>query len=202
MLDLSALDLMQQLAAYEARENFWAFRRFMHPDMKVGWWQKIIAEELQEFYVKLINCERPTIVIEAPPQHGKSEIIVDFIAWFAGRHPDKKTIYGSFSESLGIRANLSLRRIFDSAQYRVTFPGICTQSGDGDFTRTRFMLEYQGHRGFFRNTTVEGAITGQSLDLGIIDDPLKGRKAANSKTTRDNVWGWIKTDFFWLLFVK
>ena len=37
---------------------------------------------------------------------------------------------------------------------------------------------------YFRNTTVGGSITGEGLDLGVIDDPIKGRKEANSLTVR------------------
>ncbi len=36
--------------------------------------------------------------------------------------------------------------------------------------------------GSFRNTTVNGQITGFGLDLGVIDDPMKGR--AESKEAR------------------
>jgi phage terminase large subunit-like protein len=57
-------------------------------------------------------------------------------------------------------------------------------------------LEYVGHRGSFRNTTVEGQITGQGLDIGIVDDPIKGRAEANNKAVRDKTWGWFTDDFF------
>ncbi len=58
------------------------------------------------------------------------------------------------------------------------------------------VLEYANHSGSFRNTTVEGQITGQGLDIGIIDDPIKGRAEANSKAVRDKVWEWFTDDFF------
>jgi predicted phage terminase large subunit-like protein len=57
-------------------------------------------------------------------------------------------------------------------------------------------LEYLGHRGSFRNSTVEGQITGQGLDIGIVDDPIKGRAEANNKALRDKTWGWFTDDFF------
>jgi hypothetical protein len=43
---------------------------------------------------------------------------------------------------------------------------------------------------------VNGQITGQALDLGIIDDPIKGRAEASSKTIRDKTWNWLTDDFF------
>ena len=32
------------------------------------------------------------------------------------------------------------------------------------------------------------SVNGESLDIGIIDDPIKGREAANSQTVRDKTW--------------
>jgi len=58
------------------------------------------------------------------------------------------------------------------------------------------VLEYVDHRGSFRNTTIEGQITGQGLDLGIVDDPIKGRGEASSKPVRDKTWHWFIDDFF------
>ena len=43
---------------------------------------------------------------------------------------------------------------------------------------------------------MDGAVNGFGLDLEIIDDPMKGRNEANSKTTRDNTWRWFSDDFF------
>jgi hypothetical protein len=40
------------------------------------------------------------------------------------------------------------------------------------------LIEYAGRAGSFRNTTINGAINGMELHLGVIDDPLKGRAEA------------------------
>lgn len=144
---------------------------------------------------------RPKLVIEAPPQHGKSELIVLFVSWVAGKNPDMRTIYTSFSERLGVRANLKLQKIYSTEKYRSIFPGTCINTSSvvtisGQALRNREIIEYVGNDGYFRNTTVGGSITGEGLDLGVIDDPIKGREAANSKTIRDKVWDWFTDDFF------
>ena len=41
-----------------------------------------------------------------------------------------------------------------------------------------------------------GSITGEALDIGVIDDPIKGRAEANSIVTRDKVWMWLTDDVF------
>ena len=198
----SDLDILEALAVAEARDSFWAYRQYMHPGLLVGWWQREISHELQKFLEDLIAGNRPKLVIEAPPQHGKSETVVDFVTWAAGKYPDLRTIYTSFSERLGIRANLQCQRIFSSAKYKRVFPLTrINEKGtpvevSGEATRNRELVEYVGERGYFRNTTVKGQINGEGLDLGVIDDPIKGREAANSITNRNAVWDWFTDDFF------
>ena len=140
------------------------------------------------------------LIIEAPPQHGKSEAIIDIISWIAGRNPTLKTIYASFSQRLGIRANLKLQRLYSKKVYQDIFPNTKINSKNVvtgvNYLRNREILEYCDKGGYFRNTTVQGSITGESLDLGVIDDPLKGREEANSETIRDKTWEWFTDDFF------
>lgn len=183
-----------------ARRSFWAFRQLMHPNMKRGWFQREMAHELQLFYEDLVSGRKPKMVVQAPPQHGKSETITDFIAWLAGRNPELRSIFASYSERLGTRTNLRIQRMMDTEKYRRTFPETFLWSNEARGTgaqhlRNREMLEYVGHEGSFRNTTIMGPINGEGLDLGLIDDPIKGRAEANSRTTRDRVWEWLTDDF-------
>ncbi len=184
-----------------ARHDFYSFRRLINPGDVWGWWQREIAEELQRFAGDMRAGLRPKLVIQAPPQHGKSVQIIDFIAWLAGQNPDWRTIYTSFSDRLGIRANLRLQRMFDSQTYREIFPAtLINQSNavtvSGQYLRNREIIEYVGRTGFFRNTTVRGSITGESLDVGVIDDPIRGRADAQSQAIRDAAWNWFTDDFF------
>lgn len=201
MLNSRTLELVKELRLREARESFFAYRKLTNPKLKTGWWQEEVCNQLQQFYDDLIANKRPQLVIQAPPQHGKSDLIVSFISWLAGKSPDLRTIYTSFSERLGVRANLKLQRLYDSAIYQDIFPDTKINNSNavtvsGQFLRNREILEYCNTTGYFRNTTVGGSITGEGLDLGVIDDPIKGRKEANSKTVRDGVWDWFTDDFF------
>jgi predicted phage terminase large subunit-like protein len=179
----------------ECKACFWTFRRYMRPTMKCGWWQHEVACELQRFYCSLIKGERPKLVLMAPPQHGKTEQVTDFLAWNAGKQPDLKTIFASYGDDLGIKVNRDLQRIMSSERYVAIFGHRLGESGSG-WLRNANVLEYVRHCGLFRNTTVEGQITGQGLDIGIVDDPIKGRAEANNKAVRDKTWGWFTDDFF------
>ncbi len=193
---MNDIELLEELACIEARKSFWAFRQYINPKMKQGWWQREIATQLQQFYEDFIAGKRPKLVIQAPPQHGKSIQVVDFIAWLSGINPDWKVIYTSFSDRLGVRANLRLQRIYSSQKYKKIFPELKLGQKRGDALKNNEILEYVAHEGYFRNTTVCGSITGESLDVGIIDDPIKGREAAGSITIRDKTWDWFTDDFF------
>ena len=193
------LDLYDQYWRIKSRTCFWSFRRYMRPNMKIGWWQREVARQLQAFYDDLSAGNRPITLIQAPPQHGKSWQAVDFVGWLAGRNPDLRTIYSSFSERLGVRANLMLQRMYDSAKYQAVFPETRISQRNavtvsGQTLRNREILEYIGREGYFRNTTVRGSITGEGLDLSLIDDPIKGREEANSPTIRDKTWDWMTDD--------
>lgn len=193
---MNDIDILEELACAEARKSFWAFRQYINPKMKQGWWQREIALKLQIFYERFVAGLRPKLVIQAPPQHGKSVQVIEFIAWICGHNPELRVIYTSFSQRLGIRANLRLQRIFDSAKYKKIFPDLLLSQKRGDALRNNDILEYMWREGYFRNTTVCGSITGESLDIGVIDDPIKGREEAGSITIRDKTWDWFTDDFF------
>src|SRR6516225_7548799 len=88
-----------------------------------------------------------------------------------------------------------LQRIMTSERYVAIFGHRLGDSGSR-WLRNSNVLEYVNHRGSFRNTTIEGQITGKGLDIGIIDDPVKSRAEASSKPVRDKIWHWFTDDFF------
>lgn len=196
----SDLELLSARGREQARRSFWAYRQLLYPNMIKGWFQREVARELMEFWEAMKRGERPILLIEAPPQHGKSRQAVEFVSWVAGQDPDLKAIYASFSDNLGARANRDLQRIYDLPRYQETFPGTRINSQNtvtvsSQALRNSTLLQYLGREGQFMNTTVQGQITGQGMDFGVIDDPIKGRAEANSLTTRNRAWDWLMDDF-------
>jgi predicted phage terminase large subunit-like protein len=178
-----------------ARDDFRLFRQLIHPDFSCGWWTDDVARELQQFNRDLKAGRRPKVALMAPPQHGKSTAVLDFIAWSAGNNPDLKTIFASYSDELGTTANrYLLRTITSNDAFGKIFPDL--RVGAPGWSANSNLIEFVGHQGSFRNTTVDGAINGFGLNLGVVDDPVKGSAEANSKLQRDKVWGWLVDDFF------
>lgn len=194
--------LLEQYWVQKSSKNFFAFRQYIRANNFLhGHFLEDMAQKLTQFYLDWRDGNRPILVIEAPPQHGKSWAITDFIAWMIGRHPDLRTIYASFSKRLGARCNASLKRYMDGDKYQKIFPNLHIPArGSRDHSRNNELIEFLGEDGeptdgYFRNTTVGGPVTGETLDLGVIDDPLKGRKEASSETVREGIWDWYTDDF-------
>ena len=196
----SDIDLIEEHCIRESRKNFYAYRQYMSDfKLKTGWFVKEISSIIQQFYDDYKAGLRPVYVICTPPQHGKSVAVTDGVSWMAGDDPSLRFIYSSFSERLGIRANLTTQRTMTREKYSKIYPGTNINrknsvTGSG-YQRNREMVEFCDSGGSFRNTTVRGAINGESLDIGIIDDPIKGREEANSLNVRDKTWDWFTDDF-------
>jgi predicted phage terminase large subunit-like protein len=192
------VDLAGELQGALARGDFLLFRNIIRPKLLSAWWQVDVAHHLIQFWEDFKAGLRPSLILQAPPQHGKTEQIIDFIAWCAGNDPSLRTIFGSYSDDLGSRVNITLQRIFDSENYASVFANtkLSDAGTPGKWLRNSSLLEYVGHEGSFRNTTVMGQINGQGLDLGFIDDPIKGRAEAQSKAVREKTWSWFTDDFF------
>lgn len=196
------IELLEQYRLQQARENFWCYRQAInHNRMLIGWWQRVIAAQLQRFYEEWRAGLRPKLVLQSPPQHGKSKQIVDFISWVCGLHPEAATIYASYSDRLSTRANLNLQRIIDGPVFRRVFPEtMLAEPGAARYglryLRNLEILEFVSQVGSFRNTTVLGGVTGEGLNLGVVDDPIKGRAEASSEPIRNKTWGWFTDDFF------
>jgi len=195
------LRLLEDVEAQLAREDFYKFRRYIRKSMIDSWWQRDVAKHLMWFWNELCLGHRPSLVLQAPPQHGKTEQVTDFIAWCAGKNPNLRTIFGSYSDDLGVRVNMTLQRIMEGHRYRNVFSKTRLNDSSNTTVASRWMrnsslLEYVECDGSFRNTTVMGQINGQGLDIGVIDDPIKGRSEAQSKTIRDKTWSWFTDDFF------
>jgi predicted phage terminase large subunit-like protein len=196
------LDNTKAAHYWRARDDFATFRRLKRPTMLWDWFPQDLAKELQTFHDDLMAGKRPMLAIEAPPQHGKSWAVWDFISWFSGKHPDLKTIFASFSDGLGVACNRDLERTLQSGAWGKMFPEV--RAGLPGFAANTELIEFikvegdklHPHGGSFRNTTIEGVVNGFGLHLGVIDDPHKSRDEADRKSSRDKVWRWCTDDFF------
>ncbi|UOF76723.1 large subunit terminase [Caudoviricetes sp.] len=174
---------------YTAQHSFYCFRQLINKDFITGEFPKALSNDFQIFWKEYKAGLRPKVTIATPPQHGKSTAMVEFFAWVLGHESKTRIIYASFSDRLGKRASRDLKRILSSPRYKLVFPNVQLT---GQQTMEFFEVN---EKGCFRQTTVNGSITGEGLDIGGIDDIIKGRNKANSITTRETTWRWLTDDY-------
>ena len=173
------------------------------PNFQQGWFNRIIAQELQQFYFDVMAGKQPRLLIQAPPRSGKSELFSRrFPAWAFGKNPDLQMIAASYSADLSSRMNRDVQRIIDSQEYSDIFPDTSFSANSqaspssNKNIRNSEIFEIAGRNGAYRSAGVGGGITGMGADIAIIDDPVKDAKEANSQTVRDSVWDWYTSTFY------
>lgn len=130
------------------------------------------------------------LIITMPPRHSKTETVKAWVEWMLGQNPGCETMYASYSVRL---ARTSSRSIRNEIATGLAFPKF--------FPRVALAEDAQGATdwgtsfgGMFRAAGVGGSITGMGAYIAVIDDPIKGRKEAESDVTRENVWNWFTAD--------
>lgn len=191
------LPTIQEIRIAKARKSLAHFTTYTKPDYLMGWVHKEICDMLDEFLEAVKEKKSPRLIITLPPRSGKSELVSRrFPAYAFGRFPDLQIIATSYSSDLSQRFNRDVQRIIDDEKYLEVFPET-TLNGSrvrpdsrGSYIRTSDLFEIVGHAGAYRSCGVGGGITGQGADILIIDDPIKDRAQAASKTIRDSIWDW------------
>lgn len=199
--DYNKADIWQELLRRKlATESLLKFTTFTKPDYQVNWHHELMCRKIDE----LLEGEIKRLIISCPPRMGKSEIVSRRLpAYVLGKNPNASIIACSYSADLASRMNRDVQRIIDSPEYSVLFPDTKLNYANvrtiaqGTYLRNSDLFEVVGHNGVYRSSGIGGAITGMGFSsIGIIDDPLKNREEAESKTIRDKIWEWY-TDVFY-----
>ncbi len=140
---------------------------------------KLISNKLKE--VEEGKCKR--LMIFLPPRHSKSMTVSEtFPSYFIGRNLNRRVILVSYGDSLARKFGRANRNKLE--EYGEDIFGINLSKDNSSVTNWGI----EGHRGGMISAGIGGPITGEGADLLIIDDPIKNRKEADSKTYRDMVW--------------
>lgn len=136
------------------------------------------------------------------PTHNSELVSRRLPAWIFGRDPDASIISASYSMDLAGRMNRDVQRIIDSDEYKRVFPDTSLfaknirTTAHGAYLRNVDIFEIVNHKGVYKTAGIGGGLTGMGFNYGIIDDPVKDRQEAESKTIQDNVWDWYTSVFY------
>lgn len=121
--------------------------------------------------------EEVRVVISAPPQHGKSTLVLHALVWLLAQNPARRNAYVTYAAQVAQDQMYRARLIAERAGLEVeaTLDRWRTPQGGGIVA-----------------TGIGGPLTGYAVDgLLIVDDYVKNRQEAESSTHRERAWAWF-----------
>lgn len=140
-----------------------------------------LAQTVQSFLETKTGNAYDILVIETPPQHGKSMTITESLpSWYLSKYPGTRAIVVSYNDDFAerfCRKNKEKINVTGANLFGIGF---------GSINRaTEFELD-NGSRMLSRG--IASGITGNPANLIVIDDPVKNMQEADSPTYRNRVW--------------
>lgn len=133
------------------------------------------------------------LMLFLPPRTGKTEMLLRWIAWMLGRHPDWPILYTSYGADLAWDKSRETRNIVASEEYAQVFGALSTVDDQVELARDSRSVErwrIEDRRGGLQAQGVGGPLTGKGGRVIIVDDPVKNREEADSATFRRRTWNW------------
>lgn len=139
---------------------------------------------------KIESGELKRLMVFWPPGHGKSKYSSEYgPAWLINRAKKKTIIHATYGTDFAERFGRKIRNIIKTPECERVFGA--TLAAD-----SRAAGEWETIQGGeYKAAGVGAGITGRRADIGLIDDPVKSRKEADSPTYRQNTWDWYLADF-------
>lgn len=133
------------------------------------------------------------LIVSAPPQHGKSEGSSRRLpAYIVGKRPDVKQALVSYSATKAEKFGREIMGIIREPIYSDIFPNVqYPLSGyTGAKSNTNTTRESINSDGSMKFVGVGGGLTGETVDLLVLDDLYKDWQDANSPIIQERVWDW------------
>jgi|TARA_R110000787_G_scaffold106961_1_gene214746 predicted phage terminase large subunit-like protein len=172
----------------EARDGLIPFIEYTLPAYEAGKHHRHIAEKLEA----VARGDLKRLIIQAPPRHGKSQLgTVHFPAWYLGHNPTQQIITASHNADLARGFGRQVRNLCANPLYQNVFEGMGLAA---DAKAANYWHTSDG--GAYLSVGVGGSPTGRGGHLIVIDDPIRGQSDADSKTVRDAMWSWYRSDIY------
>lgn len=184
-----------------ARRSLHEFIQYINPEYITSHFSETVCASLDNFLIEMMAGKRPILILGAPPQHGKSDIVSRYLpAYFFGKYPDMRVAGLSYGKDLASDMNRDVQRIMMSEEYKALFPESCLNAKrvvtvEIEAKRNSETFEIVGRKGAYISQGIGGPLTGKKVDLGIIDDPIKNAKEALSPVTKKATWNWYISTF-------
>ncbi|EAU0199269.1 terminase, partial [Salmonella enterica] len=100
-----------------ARASLHDFIQYINPEYITSKFSQTVCDALDQFLLDMMNGVRPILILGAPPQHGKSDIVSRYLpAYFFGKYPEMRVGALSYSADLAGDMNSDVQRIMSTAE--------------------------------------------------------------------------------------
>ena len=132
------------------------------------------------------------LMLWAPPQSGKSEIVSTRTpAFWLAHNPELPVALISYGAHLAYRNSRNARAVLDHPSYIALYED--RLKDPGNWRQEDWHL--WGHKGYCVAAGVNGPLTGHGFGLAVIDDPTESWAKAQSDIERENQWSWYNGTF-------
>lgn len=170
-----------------ARRDYIYFVTYTKPDYVVEPVHAYLGAKLQEFVEKCERKESPRLMILMAPQHGKSQLSSRQLPpYILGRNPKWRVGLMSHGADWARGLAYDARGVLLSDEYQSLWPTHQLDSASSAVDNWKLVTK-SGGSGMVA-VGREGSITGRSLEVLIVDDPVKDRIDADSPVARENAW--------------
>jgi len=196
--NLDIVDAMDQAEIELARDEFYEFCCTLSPDYyteeKTHLYE--LCNTLQLFYEHKLLKENGVyytkLIIEMPPQHGKSRTLTNFCSWILGHDEEERIITASYNDDIAQDFSKYTRNIIQAGSntgeivYSDIFPETRIKRGDASYKQWALENQFFNYKG----CGVGGAVTSKGATTRIIDDPVKSAEIAYNETALEKIWLW------------
>jgi predicted phage terminase large subunit-like protein len=169
-------------SAEECRADFGVWLRQASPGWRWNWRHLV---HIRRKLVEVTAGRVKRLALFVPPQHGKTEMVtVRYPVWRLERDPALRVALAGYNQRHSNRFSRKARRL--------------AQGRHLPLSRERQAVEEWETTtgGGLRAVGVGSGITGNPVDLLVIDDPLKSREEAESEVYRERLKEWYTDDLY------
>lgn len=188
---IELLALLEEKNRRKKKRKFIEFVKHTFPKFQVSDFHKTYYEVLDLFAKGVIK----KLIITVPPQHGKSEGSTRQLpAYLFGHNPDLKIAVASYNTPFARKFNRDIQRIVDTNEYREIFPDVGISAKHvvsmNSYLRNADEFEIINHTGSLKVVGRGGALTGNPVDVLLVDDLYKDYEEGNSPVILESAWNW------------
>ena len=177
-------DLIAELARRELARRYYS--EYLAYSYGASWIRtrlsSYLAQRIQNFIETDTGHAYDILIIECPPQHGKSMTVSESLpSWYLGKHPERNIILASYDSDFAERFCRKNKEKIKNVGRHLFGIEIGAIDRAGEF-------ELSNGKGRMISRGIMSGITGNPANLIIIDDPVKNQQEADSPAYRNRVW--------------